>query len=67
MEAPEIGPGPRQLARRIVVDLPGIEPGTEQCECPVIPFNYKPMLRQAGANIRNTAYYISFYVFMYGQ
>lgn len=25
-----------------VVDLLGIEPRTEQCECPVIPFNYKP-------------------------
>jgi site-specific DNA recombinase len=25
-----------------MVDLPRIELGTEQCECPVIPFNYRP-------------------------
>ena len=34
------------------VDLPGIEPGTEQCECPVIPLYDKPVNFGVGVKMR---------------
>lgn len=31
-------------ASRFFMDLPGIEPGTVQCECTGMPFTYKPAM-----------------------
>gem|GEM_PF-5678727 len=37
------GGEPPSMSRfQISVDLPGVEPGPQQCECCVIPFYYKP-------------------------